>query len=58
MCFGQRLEILVKAAHAGDAGATVADVVDYFVGSAEDFAWRTEIIGVPGIRQYQSEGNF
>lgn len=34
LCFGQRLEILIKAAHAGDAGATVAGVVDDFVGSA------------------------
>lgn len=31
-------------------GATVADVVDYFVGSVEDFAWRAVGIGVPGIR--------
>ena len=31
LCFGQRLEFLVEAAHAGDAGTTVADVVDYFV---------------------------
>lgn len=50
LCFGQRLEILIKAAHAGDAGATVADVVDDFVGSAEDFAGRAVGIGVPGIR--------
>ena len=49
LCFGQRLEILVKAAHAGDAGATVADVVDDFVGSAEDFAGRAVGIGVPGL---------
>ncbi len=48
--FGQRLEILIKAANAGDAGATVADVVDYFVGSAEDFAGRAVEIGVPGVR--------
>lgn len=48
--FGQRLEFMLKAAHAGDAGATVADVVDYFVGSAEDFAGRAVEIGVPGIR--------
>lgn len=45
--FGQRLEFLLKAAHAGDAGATVADVVDDFVGSADDFAGRTVWIGVP-----------
>lgn len=50
LCFGQRLEFMLKAAHAGDAGATVADVVDYFVGSAEDFAGRAEHVGVPGIR--------
>lgn len=47
LCFGQRLELCLKAAHAGDAGATVADVVDDFVGSADDFAWLTEHIGVP-----------
>ena len=41
---------MLKAAHAGDARAAVADVVDYFVGSAEDFAWRAVGIGVPGIR--------
>lgn len=41
---------MLKAAHAGDAGATVADVVDYFVGSSEDFAGRAVGIGVPGIR--------
>lgn len=50
LCFGQRLEFMLKAANAGDAGATVADVVDYFVGSAEDFAGRAVGIGVPGIR--------
>lgn len=50
LCFGQRLEFMLKAAHAGDAGATVADVVDYFVGSAEDFAGSAVGIGVPGIR--------
>lgn len=47
LCFGQRLEILIKAAHAGDAGTTVSDVVDDFVGSAEDFAGRAVGIGVP-----------
>lgn len=41
---------MLKAAYAGDAGATVADVVDDFVGSAEDFAGFTEHVGVPGIR--------
>ena len=46
LCFGQRLETLIKAAHAGDAGAAVADVVDDFVGSAEDFAWRAVAIRV------------
>ncbi len=50
LCFGQRLEFMLKAAYAGDAGATVADVVDDFVGSAEDFAGFTEHVGVPGIR--------
>lgn len=50
LCFGQRLEFMLKAAHAGDAGAAVADVVDDFVGSAEDFAWSAVWIGVPGIR--------
>lgn len=40
---------MMKAAHAGDAGAPVADVVDDFVGSAEDFARRAVGIGVPGI---------
>lgn len=40
LCFGQRLEILIKAAHAGNAGAAVAGVVNDFVGSAEDFAGR------------------
>lgn len=50
LSFGQRLEILIKAAYAGDAGTTVADVVDDFEGRAEDFAWLTEHVGVPGIR--------
>ena len=40
LCFGKRLEFMLKAAHAGDTGATVSDVVDDFVGSAEDFAGR------------------
>lgn len=48
--FVDGLEIVLKAFHAGDSGATVADVVDDFVGSAEDFAWLTEHVGVPGIR--------
>lgn len=48
--FGQRLEFMLKAAHAGDAGAAVADVVDYFMGCAEDFAGRAVGIGVPAIR--------
>lgn len=47
LCFGQRLEFMLKAAHAGDAGAAVADVVDYFVGNAEDFAGCAVGIGVP-----------
>lgn len=38
LCFGQRLEFVLKAAHAGDAGASVSDLVDDFVGSADDFA--------------------
>lgn len=46
LCFGQRFEFLLKSAHAGDAGATVADVVDYFVGSSEDFAGRAVAIRV------------
>ena len=46
---------MLKAAHAGDAGATVADVVDDFVGSAEDFAGCAVGIGVPGIRLYYPE---
>ena len=50
LCFGQRLEILIKAAHAGDAGATVSDVVDDFVSGADDFAGCAVGIGVPGIR--------
>lgn len=39
LCFGQRLEFMLKAAHAGDAGSTISDVVDDFVGAADDFAW-------------------
>lgn len=50
LCFGKRFEFFLKSAHAGDAGATVSDVVDDFVGSADDFAWLTEHVGVPGIR--------
>ena len=50
LCFGQRLEFMLKAAQAGNAGAAVADVVDDFVGSAKDFAGRAVWIGVPGIR--------
>ena len=46
LCFGKRLELVLKAAHAGDAGTTVADVVDNFVGSAEDFAWCAVGIGI------------
>lgn len=44
--FGQRLEFLLKAAHVGDAGATVAGVVDDFVGRADDSGCAVEI-GVP-----------
>ena len=50
LCFGKRFEFMLKAAHAGDSGATVSDVVDYFVGSAEDLAGCAVGIGVPGIR--------
>lgn len=50
LCFSQRLEFLVETVHAGDAGAAVAYVVDYFVGSSDDFAGRAMGIGVPGIR--------
>lgn len=50
LCFGKRLEFCLKATNAGDAVATVSDVVDDFVGGAEDFAWCTVGIGVPGIR--------
>ena len=55
LCFGKRLEFKLKAAHAGDAGAAVAGVVDDFVGSAEDFARCAVGIGVPGIRLYYPE---
>ena len=41
---------MLKSAHAGDAGATVADVVDYFMGCAEDFA------GCAGGSAYQVLG--
>ena len=47
LCFGKRFELCLKAAHAGDAGSTVSDVVDDFVSGADDFAWLTEHIGVP-----------
>ena len=50
LCFGQWLEFMLKATHAGNAGSTVSDVVDYFMGCAEDFAGRAVGIGVPGIR--------
>lgn len=50
LCFGQRLEFMLKAAHTGNAGATVADVVDDFVGGADDFAGCAVEVGVPGIR--------
>lgn len=48
--FGQRLEFLLKAAHAGDAGSTIADVMNYFVSGADDFAGCSVGIGVLGIR--------
>lgn len=41
---------MLKAAHAGYAAATVAGVVDDFVGGAEDFAGGAVSIGVPGVR--------
>lgn len=41
---------MLKSGHAGDAGAAVTDVVDYFVGSAEDFA------GLPWGSAYQVLG--
>ncbi len=47
LCFGKRLEILIKAAHAGDAGATVSDVVDDFLGRAEDLAGCAVLVCVP-----------
>ena len=50
LCFGKRFELCLKAAHAGDAGAAVADVVDDFVSGADDFAGCAVGIGVPGIR--------
>ena len=50
LCFGQRLEFMLKAAHAGDAGSAVSDVVDDFVSGADDFAGCAVEIGVPGIR--------
>jgi hypothetical protein len=37
--FVDGLEIVLKAIHAGNAGSTVSDVVDDFVGTADDFAW-------------------
>jgi len=37
--FVDGLEIVLKAVHAGYAGATVSDVVDYFVVTADYFAW-------------------
>lgn len=41
---------MLKAAHDGYACAAVTDVVDYIVGSAEDFAGRAEWIDVLGVR--------
>lgn len=41
---------MLKAANAGNAGATVADVVDDFVGSTEYFAGCAVGIRVPGVR--------
>lgn len=48
--FCQRLEFILKATHAGDSGSAIADVVDDFVGRADDFARCAVEIGVPGIR--------
>jgi len=39
LCFGERLEFVLKAHHAGDATATLPGVVDDFMSGAEDFAW-------------------
>lgn len=50
LCFGKRLEFVLKAAHAGDAGSTVADLVDDFVSGADDFAGCAVKVGVPSIR--------
>lgn len=50
LCFGQWLEFMLKATNTGNAGAAVADVVDDFVGSSEDFAGRAVGIGILGIR--------
>lgn len=50
LCFGKRFEFILKATHAGNAGAAVADVVDDLVGTADDFAWCAVEVCVPGIR--------
>ena len=50
LCFGQRFEFMLETTHAGYAGATVSDVVDDFVGSAEDFAGCAMAIRVIIIR--------
>ncbi len=50
-----RLKIVLKAVHAGDAGAPVADVVDDFVGSAENFAGCAVEVCDPRVRQYYPE---
>lgn len=48
--FGKRFEFILKAAHAGYAGAAVADVVNNFVVTSDDFAWCAVEVCVPGIR--------
>ena len=50
LCFGKRFELCLKAAHAVDAGATVADVVDDFVSGAEILQ------GAPCRSSYQLPG--
>lgn len=49
------LEIVLKAVHAGYAGAAVSDVVDDFVCGAEDFAGCAVEVCEPRIRLYYHE---
>lgn len=44
------LEIVLKAVHAGYAGAAFADVLDDLVVTADDFAWCSVEVCVPRIR--------